>query len=130
MYSLLHSIHVAFAVITISGFMLRGYWLFADSAWLGKRVTRVAPHVIDALFLASGIAIVLELRLDVLANGWLLAKFAGLLAYILLGMVVMRFGRTREIRLLAFVGALASYAFVVGAAITKSPASWLAQMTS
>ena len=126
MYALLKATHAAFAVITISGFLLRSYWLFSGSPWRDSRVTRIAPHVIDALFLATGIAIVLELRIDVLANTWLLAKFAGLLAYILLGMVVMRFGRTREERLIAFIGAIATYAYIVGAALTKSPASWLA----
>lgn len=130
MYSLLHSIHVAFAIVTITGFVMRGYWLFSGSPWIAKRVTRVAPHVIDALFLASGIAIVLELHLDLIANTWLLAKFAGLLAYIGFGMVVMRFGRARETRLIAFVAAIAAYAYIVGVALTKSPASWLAQLAS
>jgi uncharacterized membrane protein SirB2 len=41
-------------------------------------------------------------------------------------MVAFRYGKNSEIRLIAFVAAVASFAFIVGAALTKSPLSWLA----
>lgn len=97
---------------------------------LKHRLTRIVPHVIDAAFLASGIALIVEINLDVMQNSWLLAKFTGLIAYIGLGMVAMRFGRTQQIRLLAFVGAIAAFAYIVGAAVSKSPASWLAYLAA
>ncbi|MDX1500136.1 MAG: SirB2 family protein [Woeseiaceae bacterium] len=126
LYAPLHMIHLALAVVTIAGFLLRGYWQLTGSDWSGRRVVRVLPHIVDTLFLASGIALVAVLNLAVLQNGWLLAKFAGLFAYIGLGMVALRFGRTPQLRLIAFAGAVAAFAYIVGAALTKSPASWLA----
>jgi uncharacterized membrane protein SirB2 len=78
------------------------------------------------MFLATGIGLLVMLNLNPMQRPWLLAKFVALLAYVGLGMVAFRFGRTQEIRLVAYVGALASFAFVVGAAIAKSPLSWLA----
>ena len=92
---------------------------------LRHRITRIAPHIIDTLFLASGIALVLSIDVRVLQSGWLLAKLAGLIVYIGLGMIALRFGKTREIRSLAFVGAVATFAYIVGVALAKSPASWL-----
>ena len=77
-------------------------------------------------FLASGIALVFSIDLKILQAPWLLAKLAGLILYIGLGMVAMRFGRTPETRLVAFVGAVATFAYIVGIAYSKSPASWLA----
>ena len=96
------------------------------SPLLRHRVTRIAPHIIDTLFLASGIALVFSIDLRLLQSPWLLAKLVGLLCYIGLGMVALRFGRTPETRLLAFIGAVAAFAYIVGVALSKSPASWLA----
>lgn len=61
-------------------------------------------------------------------QNWLLAKFAGLIAYILLGMVALRRGPTLRIRTFALAGALFAFAYVVGVALSKSPASWLAKL--
>lgn len=98
------------------------------SPLLQHRLTRIAPHIIDTLFLASGVALIVIIDLPVLQSGWLLAKLAGLLVYIGLGMVALRFGNTREIRSLAFVGAVATFAYIVGVALTKSAGSWLAYL--
>jgi len=54
-------------------------------------------------------------------NGWLTAKVIGAIAYILLGAVALTYGQTRRIRVLAFLGALLCFAYVVTVAITKNP---------
>ena len=126
MYLTLKYFHLAFAVLAISGFVLRGFWVFSGSPLRQNRATRVLPHINDTLFLASGIWLVAFLNLPWTQLPWLLAKFAGLLAYIGLGMVAFRFGKTASTRAVAFVAAVASFAYVVGAALTKSPLSWLA----
>jgi uncharacterized membrane protein SirB2 len=121
------TLHMYFALLTICGFVLRGIWMLRSSPLSQHRLTRTAPHVVDALFLVTGIIMIAQLHLVVLQNDWLLAKFGGLLAYIVLGAIALRHGRTLRIRALAFVGALLAFAYVVGAAIYKSPLSWLAQ---
>jgi len=59
---------------------------------------------------------------------WLLAKFTGLFVYILLGMVALKRGRTRQIRLIAFISAIAVFIYIIGVAVAKSPFSWLAAL--
>lgn len=125
-YLFFKNIHTLLALLTISGFAIRGYWMITNSGKLQHRMTRVAPHILDTVFLLSGIAMLVLLSLNPLSQSWLLAKFAGLIAYILLGTVAVRRGSTRQVRLLAFVGALSAFAYVVGVALSKSPASWLA----
>ena len=95
---------------------------------LQRRITRILPHIIDTLFLASGIALVVNIDLQILQAPWLLAKLVGLVLYIGLGMVSMRFGRTREVRSVAFVAALATFAYIIGVAYSKSTVSWLAYL--
>ena len=124
MYLILKTSHMVFATIAISGFLLRGYWVMTDSKLRHVRATRILPHVIDALFLATGIWLVILLNLNPLQHAWLLAKFAGLFAYIGFGMVAFRFGHSAKIRLVAFAAAVASFAYIAGTALTKSPASW------
>ena len=128
MYLLLKNTHTLLAFVTISSFLLRGYWMYRESEMLSKKAVRIAPHVLDTVFLVSGIALVFMLSLPVMQSPWLLAKLVGLVVYIGLGMVALRRGATIQVRLVAFVAAVASFAYIVGAAFAKSPASWLAYL--
>ena len=124
-YLLIKSLHMITAVATISGFVLRGYWMMMQSDKLTLKVVRIAPHIIDTLFLLSGVALVSILQLNALSEPWLLAKFAGLIGYVVLGTIAIKRGPTLQIRVIAFVGALSLFAYIVGVALAKSPMSWL-----
>ena len=126
MYGLLKSIHVICAAITITGFVLRGFWMLVDSPLLRHKLTRIAPHIVDTLFLLSGIFMLVIAAMNPLTQPWLLAKFIALIAYILLGMVAIRRGKTKNVRAVAFVSAIAVFGYVIGVGMARSPASWLA----
>jgi len=114
------------AILTILGFVLRGLWMLTGSDKLELRIVRVAPHIIDTIFLLSGIALIVILQLPVFQQPWLLAKFAALLAYIVLGAIALRRGRSKQLRATAFIIALMVFAYIVSVALTKSVASWTA----
>ena len=114
------NLHQILAIVTVTGFILRYVWMMRSSPLLQHRITRIAPHIVDTLFLLTGIVMILQLNLDVLKNHWLLAKFAGLIVYIVLGAIALRHGRNRQLRSLAFVGALLAFAYVVNTALSKS----------
>jgi uncharacterized membrane protein SirB2 len=124
-YLILKTVHIVAAVTAISGFLLRGYWMLADSDKLQRRVTRILPHVVDTIFLLSGVAMIWMLHMDPFRQTWLIAKFAGLVAYVLLGTIALKRGATRQTRALALIGAVSVFAYIVGVAFTKSPFSWL-----
>ena len=124
LYLILKYVHMIAAIATISGFVLRGYWMLIESPILQLRMTKIAPHVVDTLFLLAGIAMLWTLHLNPLKQGWLLAKFAGLFVYIVCGALALRRGPTRQVQIMAFVGALLAFAYVVNTAITKSPLPW------
>ncbi len=130
MYFALKSLHIVCAALTIAGFALRGFWAIHDSPELRRPVARIAPHVVDTLLLASGIALVFELRSGAWLSAWLPAKIVGIVLYILLGLITLRFARTVRARAVGFSAALAAFAYVLGTAITKSPASWVAYVAS
>lgn len=126
MYSLVKLVHISSAVLSVSGFTLRVFWMLTDSVLLTHRVTRIAPHVVDSVLLLSGIGLVWILRLQVSAQPWLLVKLPAVLLYILLGMIALRRGRTRRARASAYVLALATFCYIAGVALSKSVLSWLA----
>ena len=128
MYLTLKTLHIIFAITTISGFVLRGYWMIVESDRLTLRVTRITPHIIDTLFLATGIAMLFVISLNPFTQPWLVAKFAGLVLYVVLGAVAIKRGATKQIRVIALVGAVATFAYIVGVGTTRSVLSWIALM--
>jgi len=126
MYLSLKLIHVGAAILTVAGFTLRGYWMLVGSPRLEQRIVRIVPHIVDTVFLLSGISLVWVLKLPVLDQPWLMAKLAALVVYIILGMIALRHGNTLRTRMSAFVLALATFTYIAGVAISKSTGSWFA----
>lgn len=119
-YALKH-IHMTFAVLSGVLFLVRGLWMLADSGYLQRRWVKIAPHVIDTLLLASAVGLAVWSSQYPGQSPWLTAKLVALVAYIGLGTVALKRGRTRAVRTLAFVGALACFAYILAVAVTKNP---------
>lgn len=126
MYYTIKHFHVTCVVLSAAGFLLRGLWMFTENPLLQRRLTRVLPHVIDSLLLLSAIGLATMIGQYPFAAGWVTAKVFGLIAYILLGTVALKRGRTPAVRATAFTGALMVYAWIVSIAITKNMAGFLA----
>ncbi|MEK7779136.1 MAG: SirB2 family protein [Pseudomonadota bacterium] len=120
-YLLLKMLHVSSVVISYSLFFLRGIWLMQDSNNLRQRWVKVLPHVIDTILLTSAIALAVLIQQDPLNNAWLTAKVIGLLIYILLGMIAIRFGKTKKTRIAAWIGAQCVFIYIVLVALSKNP---------
>lgn len=126
MYYAIKHLHVSCVVLSVAGFLLRGLWMISGSPLLKHRLTRVLPHVIDSVLLLSAIALAVMIAQYPFAADWVTAKVLGLLAYIVLGTIALKRGRTRTIRLSAFIAALLVYAWIVSVAMTKNIAGFLA----
>ena len=114
-------IHVACALLSILGFTARGIMMLRDSAMLQMRVFKIAPHIIDTLLLASAIWLAVQYGLSPGDNPWLMAKIIALLVYIGLGTVALKRGKTKQIRIIAWLAAMSVFAYIVAVAVTKSP---------
>ena len=121
MYLSLKMLHMSCALISILGFTLRGILKLQDSPLSEKKFLKIAPHIVDTLLLLSAIALTVTIGQYPLVNGWLTAKVIGLLLYIFLGMVTLRFAQTQPVRLLAFVLAIAVFAYIATVARTHNP---------
>ena len=123
-YVAIKHVHLVAAILTICGFLLRGYWMLTESELLQHRATRIVPHVNDAILLAAALGLLWVLHLNPFTQSWLIAKFVGLALYILLGTVALRRGSTLRVRAIALVGAVAAFAYIYGVALAKSPFGW------
>lgn len=115
-------LHVTCVVLSIGLFMLRGALQLQSIPWRQWTVLRVAPHAVDSVLLGAAISLAWLAGLSPLAVNWLLAKVLALLAYILLGHRALAKNTPQAQRLPFFVAALLSVTYIVGVALTHSPA--------
>jgi len=124
-YLLLKQAHISFALLSISGFVLRWTWLMMRSRWSQHRLTKTAPHIIDTLFLTTGLILAFTIEQYPFLADWLTAKLTGLLVYILLGMTAMSGRISRAGKVVAFLAAVSIYAWILSVALLKSPWGFL-----
>lgn len=118
---LLKHLHVICAVVSLSGFLVRGYWMLMRSPMLQRLWVRIAPHVVDTLLLLSGVVMAVMYRVSPTAQPWLGVKLLALLVYIVLGCIALKRGRTRSVRGAALVASVAVFAYIVAVALTRDP---------
>ena len=121
---MLKHLHITCVALSYSLFFLRGIWMLHDSSLLQQRWVRIAPHMIDTLLLASAIALAWQLGISPLAAPWLGAKIVALLFYIVIGAYALKRGRTKRIRLIAWLAAQMVFFYIVSVAVTHDPAPW------
>ncbi len=124
-YYTIKNLHVAFVVLSIAGFLLRAIWMLLGSPLLQHRITRSLPHVVDTLLLLTALVLAVMMQQYPFVAGWVTAKVLGLIAYIVLGTIALKRGRTLRVRVAALVGALATYAWIVSVAVSKDPSGFL-----
>jgi len=118
-YLALKHLHMTFAAVSGLLFLWRGCLMLGSSPDLHARWLRVVPHVNDTLLLVAGIGLAIASRQSPHDHPWLAAKIVALLVYIGLGMVALRFGRTRRTRLIAWLLALGLLGYIVAVAVTR-----------
>ena len=121
-YAAIKMIHVSSVIISYLLFSLRSIWMIQESAALKQRWVKITPHLVDTALLASAIALAIRIQQDPIHDSWLSAKVVGLLLYIGLGMMALRFGKTRKTKILACVAAQFVFIYIVLVALTKNPA--------
>lgn len=121
-YLTIKHLHITFAILSGSFFLLRGLWMLLDSPMLQRRWVRVVPHAVDTLLLASALVLVFWSGQYPFVQAWLTAKVLALIAYIVLGTIALKRGKTKGVRTFALLAALATFAYIVAVALTRQAA--------
>lgn len=117
-------VHLTCVTVTLGLFLLRGGWALQGTLAARGRWVRVLPHVNDTLLLTSAITLAVLSGQYPLQQGWLTAKVAGMLLYIVLGEVALRHGLTRRVRIAVLLAALTVFAYIVATAVTRNYLPW------
>jgi uncharacterized membrane protein SirB2 len=121
LYMAVRDLHILCVILSITGFCLRGLLLMQKSALAGRRWFRVLPHVNDSILLTAAIALTVLIGQYPFVDAWLTAKIFGLIAYIILGALALKAGRSARWRMAAGAAAVAVFGWIVSVALTKHP---------
>lgn len=119
-YAYIKAVHIGSVITSLSLFTLRGIWMLRSPQRLSQAWLGIVPHAVDTLLLVSAIALVIQSRQYPIEQAWLTTKVVALLFYIGLGTVALKRGKTRRIRLLAWLAALTVFAYILAVALTRS----------
>lgn len=123
LYTIIKSLHISAVVVSGLLFFWRG--LRALFGYNNNGFTlKILPHIIDTILLASAIYLAYLLHAYPFYQHWLTAKLFGLLAYIFFGYYTLKKAKGFFSVLFFFLLALASYAYIIGAAHFHSAKSW------
>lgn len=127
-YLVLRHVHITCAILTISLFVLRGGLMLADSPRQRNVVLLYLPHAVDTVLLTTALMLTTVIRQYPFAVDWLTVKVGLLVVYIVLGSVALKRGRTKRIRVAAFVAALLTFAFLATVARAHHPLGMFAAL--
>jgi len=107
-------LHGLFVTLSLIGFVTRGYWMLRECPALQARWVKIAPHVIDTLLLVTALwAAWVMFWSNGMHPAFLTVKIVGLIAYIVLGTIALKRGKTKAIRVGAFAAALAVFVYLI-----------------
>ncbi len=121
LYVIVKHLHITCVVLSITGFCLRGVLTWQRSALTGRRWMRILPHINDSILLVAALTLAVLIGQYPFVDAWLTAKVLGLIAYIILGVVALRPGRSPRVRTAAGFAAVALFGWIVSVALTKNP---------
>jgi len=116
-------IHMSTAFISISLFLVRGFWVYRSSPMMTKKWVKIVPHVNDTILLITAIILAITIQQYPITDGWLTAKISALIIYIVLGMFALKRAKEMKNKIVFFILALLTFGYIVGVALTRS-ASW------
>lgn len=118
-YQAIKHLHMSCAAFSVSFFILRFIWMLRGSNMLQQHWVRIVPHGVDTILLASALMMVYWSGQIPFQQAWLGAKVLALFAYIVLGSIALKRGKTVQGRAFAFGAALLVFGYIVAVALSR-----------
>lgn len=124
-YPIIKHWHIAFALLSLSGFVFRGILMLRASQLLNRSWVKRLPHVIDSGLFALGITLLWLGPWSLWGATWLQVKLSALLVYIGLGFIALRRGRfSRHTRFVAWLAGIGVFVYMLAVAHWKQVWFW------
>lgn len=121
MYLMAKHLHLTAIALSVFLFIFRFMLSQFNSELLTRKWLKILPHVIDTCLLASALWLCFLIGQYPFVQGWLTFKVVGLVAYILMGMFALKWGRNKPLRWIGFIGALTWLGLIAKVAVSKQP---------
>lgn len=121
----IRALHVGCVVLSGSLFTFRGVLRLNGVALANHGALRVASIIIDSVLLTAAILLTVILGQYPFLNGWLTVKLLLLVLYVALGSMALKRAKSRLGQITALAGALLTFIFIIGVAMTRQPLGWL-----
>lgn len=118
-------LHVSCVALSGTLFAVRGVLRIAGLAVANHHALRVLSYGIDTTLLVAAVLLTMILHQYPFVNAWLTTKLLLLVVYIVLGTIALKRAQTTTGRCTALIAALATFAYIIGVAISHHPAGWL-----
>lgn len=115
------AIHTVSILAVIAMFFVRGIGTIFEKEWIGKKIFKIAPHIIDTLMLITGITLVIMSGLS-FTQDWILVKIVGVIAYVFFALMAFKKAKTRNARAMFWLGGLITLFYLV--AVAKHHSVW------
>ncbi len=123
------AVHVGCVALSGTLFSARAALRIAGrDATANRAALRFASYVIDSTLLAAAILLTLIIHQYPFVQAWLTAKLLLLAVYVVLGSIALKRARTHAGRIATTLGAWATYAAIIGVAVTRAPTRWRARL--
>jgi uncharacterized membrane protein SirB2 len=123
-YLLVRAVHVAAVSISVPLLVVRAVIGIRTSPERVPRVLRILPHIVDTALLTSAVLLSVILQQYPFVAPWITAKVLALVAYVGIGTVAVKRGRTPRARSIALVLAVIVAGYIVLTALYHDPAPW------
>jgi uncharacterized membrane protein SirB2 len=118
-YLAIKHLHVTCAALSGMLFLARGMLMLKESPALQQPWLRIMPHIIDTILLVSAITMAVWSMQFPFEQNWLTAKLIALVAYVIVGSIALKRGKTKRVRSVAFIVALLLFIYIVKVALTR-----------
>lgn len=114
-------LHISCAIASGALFLVRGLPVLLGLPPFDRRSLRRLSYGIDTVLLGAAIVLMVLLRAWPGTQHWVAVKLSLVVAYIVLGSLALKRGRTRAIRRAAFLSAVVVYLAIIAVARSHDP---------
>lgn len=121
LYPQIKAAHIGLVLLSGGLFALRGLLVLLGQRWANAAPVRYLSYTIDTFLLTAALMLLVVLKLNPFTTGWLAVKLVLLVAYVALGVIALRAGRSPLERWGGYIAALASFGFMYSVARDHHP---------
>jgi uncharacterized membrane protein SirB2 len=89
---------------------------FKDAKWL-----KIVPHIVYTILLGSAIGLCIVLNQYPFVDAWVTSKLIGLVLYVLMATLIVKWARNNAMRVVGYIGALTWLLITMQVAFSKTP---------